>query len=131
VIARADVSGSVVQLVTDAKFAVRIGFARFVKRPDGKLDFTMIATNEALATGDGNGAMWVRNVAWTQKEEVGLKEGDWVVLRDDDWPDALQRYRIGRIESIERYSKGAGFAEIKVVPPTDLLKLREVLVMVK
>jgi hypothetical protein len=43
----------------------------------------------------------------------------------------LQRYRLGRITSIGQRSNGPLFAEIQVEPPTNLLNLREVLVMVK
>ena len=65
-----------------------------------------------------------------QAKAAGLKPGDWVVVRDEDWPNVLQRYRVGRVEKVQQWSQGAGFAEIEVKPPADLMQLREVLVLV-
>jgi hypothetical protein len=127
---RAQLAGSVVQLITDKGFRAGVRFARFVPRADGAgLDFKVITTGEVLAEGDGKGAMWIRNLTWKDATAAGIKPDDWVILQDEDWPDALQRYRLGKIDSIARRPNAAGFAEIKVTPPTDLLNLREVLVM--
>src|SRR3954471_1838111 len=61
---RAQLAGSVVQLITDKGFRAGVRFARFVPRPDGGLDFNVIKTSEVLAEGDGKGAMWIRNLTW-------------------------------------------------------------------
>jgi cell shape-determining protein MreC len=125
-------TGSTVRLVTDRGFTVNVGFARFTDDDrDGKPEFTMIATPQVQAVGDGNGAMWIRNLPMEQAKSAGLKVGDWVILTDDDWPDLLQRYRIGRITAIEPFAKGPLYAEIRVEPGTNLLKLPAVMVMNK
>src|SRR4051794_2606142 len=58
-ISRAQVGGSVVRLITDKNFKLRVGFARFVKRDGegngGQLDFVMLNTPQCVAVGDGDG----------------------------------------------------------------------------
>jgi cell shape-determining protein MreC len=135
VVSRAHLGGSVVRLVTDRGFKVRVGFARFTTRDGGdhagQPEFVMLNTKPCLAEGDGDGSMWIRGyVPWEQAKAANLQKGDWVVVRDEDWPGVLQRYRVGQIESIQQWSQGPGFAEIQVKPPADLMQLREVLVLV-
>ena len=134
-IARAQIGGSVVRLITDNNFKLRVGFARFVKRDgegnSGQLEFVMLNTPQCVAEGDGDGSLWIRGyVPLEQAKAADLKKGDWVVVRDEDWPNLLQRYRIGRVESVGTWAKGPGFAEIQVKPSADLMQLREVLVLV-
>ena len=75
--------------------------------------------------------MWVRGyLPMETAKTAGLTKGDWVVVRDEDWPNLLQRYRIGRVESVAQWSGGAGYADIQVKPAAELLQLREVLVLV-
>lgn len=126
---RAQVGGSVVRLVTDERFSVRAGFARFTRNPNGTVEFVTIATHQVLARGDGKGAMWIHNLEWNLVKEVDLRVDDWVIINDPDWSPHLQRYRVGRITSIDQWTKGPGYAEIKVEPPQNLLLLRDVLVM--
>ena len=123
--------GSQVQLITDRGFKANVGFARVVPTADGKSDFVVVAAPQVLAEGDGQGHLWIRNLPITDAESAGLKADDWVILRDDEWPDILQRYRLGRITSVQRRPNGPLYAEIKVEPPTNLMNLREVMVMVK
>jgi cell shape-determining protein MreC len=131
VVSRAQLGGSVVRLITDRGFKVKVGFARFIKRDDGTLDFVMLNTAQCVAEGDGDGSMWIRGyVPMDQAKAANLQRGDWVVVRDEDWPNVLQRYRVGRVEKVQQWSQGAGFAEIQVKPPADLMQLREVLVLV-
>lgn len=135
VVSRAQLGGSVVRLVTDRGFKVRVGFARFTKRDGGEnggqVDFRMLNSPECIAEGDGDGSMWIRGyISMEQVKAANLKNGDWVVVRDEDWPNVLQRYRIGRVEKIQQWSNGPGFAEIQVKPPADLMQLKEVLVLV-
>jgi hypothetical protein len=117
-------------LITDRGFKVRVGFARFVKRENGQVDFVLLDTKPCVAEGDGDGSMWIRGyVPMDQAKAANLQRGDWVVVRDEDWPNVLQRYRIGQVEKVQQWSQGAGFAEIQVRPP-DLMQLREVLDLV-
>jgi hypothetical protein len=118
-------------LITDHGFRVRVVFARFVKTPDGKADFVLIATPPVLAEGDGHGAMWIHNLPWQAAKDAELLAGDWVVINDEDWSQMLQRYRVGRVTSVEQWSKGPGFAEIRIEPGTNLLLLRDVMVMTR
>ena len=130
-IARAQIGGSVVRLITDKNFKLRVGFARFVKREDGQLDFVMLNTPQGVAEGDGDGSLWIRGyVPLEQAKAADLKKGDWVVVRDEDWPNLLQRYRIGKVESVGTWATGPGYAEIQVKPSADLMQLKEVLVLV-
>ncbi len=128
---RVEAGGATVKLITDRSFGVRVGFARFVQKSDGAIEFVMIAAPRVLAVGDGNGRLSIANLSWQQAKDSALREGDWVVLDDEDWPAVMQRYRIGRIEKIEPAAKGAGYPLIKIIPPVTLTSLRDVMVMVR
>jgi len=130
-VASAELTSSRVQLITDRSFRVKVGFARTLAKPDGKSDFVVVATPQVLAEGDGQGHLFIRNLSIHDKDSASLEVGDSVILNDEDWPDMLQRYRLGRIVSIGQRPNGPLFAEIQVEPPTNLLNLREVLVMVR
>jgi cell shape-determining protein MreC len=123
--------GSQVQLITDRGFKARVGFARFITGQNGQPDFVVVATPQVLAEGDGQGHLWIRNLPMTDAKSADLRPNDWVILNDEEWPDILQRYRLGKIDSIRQRPNGPLFAEIKVEPPTNLMNLREVMVMVK
>ena len=131
-VASAQLGGSTVRLITDRGFTVDVGFARFTAPDrDGKVKFDTIPTPPAQAVGDGQGSLWIRNLPMEDAKTAGLQEGDWVILVDSEWPDLLQRYRLGRIRSVVQHTKGPKHAEIKVEPGTDLLKLQDVLVVVR
>ncbi|MGH7178470.1 MAG: rod shape-determining protein MreC [Tepidisphaeraceae bacterium] len=129
---RAQLGGSLVRLITDADARVGVGFARFQQKPTGGVEFVRIAMAPVLARGVGDGTLVVRDLTLQQVKSAELREGDWIVLEDADWPAALQSYRLGVIVGIKQRRDGAGFAEIRVQPPTNLIGMRgEVMVMVE
>jgi hypothetical protein len=61
--------------------------------------------------------------------EQGLEPGDWVVVKDRDLPAEVQGRKIGEIEAIET-SRNALFFNVVIRPDSDLMKLREVMIVV-
>jgi cell shape-determining protein MreC len=128
-ISRAGVGGSQVLLVTDPGSKLTAVFARFTKKPDGTPDFQRLANEPVLFQGNGNGMM-VSRITEKFANDMKLKLEDWVVLSDHDWPAVLDGYRIGRVVSVAP-SKSPGFVDVKIVPDSDLMAVREVMVMNK
>jgi len=127
---RAGVSGGAqVRLITDAGFAVTGRFGRFVTTADGKTVFQTIDTPPPLVQGVGRGSMIIRRLDMDSVREV--EAGDWVIVQDRDWPANLQGYRIGRVTAIGPSTGSPLFAEIEVKPATNLMLLREVMVLNK
>jgi hypothetical protein len=76
--------------------------------------------------------MIVANLHMSDVEQSGLKAGDWMTLADQDgWPAILQGMKLGRVQSIRPLLAQPLFAEIVVKPDVDLMKLKEVMVLVK
>jgi len=119
----AGMGGAIVQLVVDDHFKANGGFARFEA---GSNEYIPIASKLPLVQGTGQG-MLIQNLSLRDVEESGLRAGDWVVLSDRDWPIVVQGRRLGRVVSI---TTGAPlYARIAVQPSTDLMKIREVMVL--
>jgi hypothetical protein len=128
-ISRSGVAGSQVLLVTDPQSKLTAAFARFIKKSDGTPDFQRLANDQILFTGTGNGAMTAR-ITEQFANDIKLRLEDWVVLSDRDWLREIQGTRIGRVISIAP-SKTPLFVDVRIVPDSDLMSLREVMVMNK
>jgi hypothetical protein len=133
---RAGMAGAQVRLVTDIGFRVLGQFGSFRKGGDGTADkpgFVPSGTPAVLVEGMGQGAMVVRQLTMEQVAEAGLKAGrdQWVVLADTDWPDNLRGLQLGYVARIDPRRDAPLFAEIRIEPEKDLLKLREVMVVTK
>jgi hypothetical protein len=124
--------GAKVLLATDRRFSAEAAFGRFIQNKQGQIEFARIADLKPLVRGIGNGQMSAVGLNLKQAQDV-LKEGDWVFLDDPDpkWPLALQGYKIGRIVSIAPWSANALMADIRIRPTSNLLTLREVMVVAK
>lgn len=118
------IEGGRVRLVTDASSTVIGEFGRF---EHGK--WVTLSIPRASVRGIGNGAMKVDHL--TMKDVEGLKVGDWVVVDDKSVGVRIQARPIGVVESIKPLASKPLFAEIRIVPRTDLRKLTRVLVMKK
>jgi hypothetical protein len=125
----AGAGGGRVRLVTDRGFRMTGSFGRFITTGDGRVEFVRIATPQPLVEGIGNGQMRIRNLPLEQVRSASLAAGDWLVLSDPDWPANLDGYRIGRVEVITAASDAPGFADVRLRPERELLRLREVMVM--
>jgi hypothetical protein len=130
-VARAGPGGAQVQLVTDKGFKATGLFGRFVRKSESEYEFQRTATEVPLVEGLGKGVMAVRNLKLREVKDVGLKEDDWVLLDDVDWPMILAGQRMGRIVSIRPRTDAPLMAEIRLQPMRNLLELREVMVMTK
>jgi cell shape-determining protein MreC len=118
--------GARVRLITDAGFAMVCSFDRF---GNGKYEHVQLPAS--TVSGMGNGTMAAKMLHMDDVENAGLKENDWVVLDDREWPEVLQGWRVGRIVSISPRRDAPGFADIRIAPATNLMQLREVMVMNK
>jgi rod shape-determining protein MreC len=130
VIGRINREGSVaahVQLVTDAGFTVTGHFVSYSLASGAQENGDLLA----IARGHGGGAMEIDNLFMEDVRKAHVQMGDWVVLRDETWPAAVQGVRIGRVASIEPLNKENLFAEIKLAPETSLMYLNDVWVMTR
>lgn len=129
----AGIGAARVRLITDANFTLGAEFRRFEQNgadaSSGK--FSRVDTPAFTATGDGHGRLVITNLRTADVNQAGLKEGDWVTLADHDWPMLLQGRKLGEVESVREQKRLPLFADIVVKPDVDLMKLREVMVVVK
>lgn len=124
----AGVGGARVRLITDAGFTVTGRFVRFLNS-DGAVKEVQVSDFVPIIQGTGRGDMVVGNLPF---EDVAvLRVNDWVALADEAWPAAVQGMHVGRIVSIGRLERQPLFAEIHVLPATDLTRLRDVWVLMR
>jgi hypothetical protein len=128
-LARAGIGGSQVMLVTDLGFRVRACFGQWHRNSDDQVEFVIIDTPPVLVEGSGHGTMMVRSLTVEQAKK--LSRGNWVVLEERDWPARLKHQPLGKIEQIGRRRDAPQYAEIRIEPDSNLLNLREVMVMTK
>jgi cell shape-determining protein MreC len=130
----AGIGAARVRLITDANFTIAAEFRRFepAETDGGNGSSKRVDTPAFTVTGDGHGRMTITNLRTAEVNQAGLKAGDWVTLADHDgWPMLLQGRKIGEVESIREQKRLPLFADIIVKPDEDLMKLREVMVVVK
>ena len=121
--------GAQVRLITDPGFSVQGEFVRFITNAQGQTVYESIKAPSPLVQGAGNGAMVIQRLP--MEELTDVRAGDWVVVKDRDWPLVLNGYKLGVVESKEPAPGAPLFAEIRVRPVTNLMQLREVMVMTK
>jgi cell shape-determining protein MreC len=116
-----------VQLLTDLHMHVQVEFGRY---PANQNDFVRLGDVPCVASGDGAGRLVVSDYKMTDLKANDLRVGDWVVLRDTDWPPLLQGYKIGLLEEVK---EGATPLVVNLIvrPEVDLMKLHDVMVLVK
>jgi hypothetical protein len=130
---RVGVTGAHVQLVTDIGFTATGRFVRFVREGD-RVQAVGVAEQLlpiVIVQGAGRGEMAITNLPMQQVIDAGIKQDDWIVLADNNWPDAVQNMRLGRVASIGRSKRAILYAEIRLYPETGLLRLNDVWVMTK
>jgi len=126
----AGMGGAMVRLVTDDHFRATGGFARFSPTEAGTEEYVPIASAAPLVEGTGGDLMMIRNLSLRDVQEAGVQAGDWVVLNDVDWPIVVQGRRLGRVVSVNP-STNALYAELQIKPASNLMTIREVMVLTK
>jgi hypothetical protein len=117
------------RLITDNGLAVTGAFIRFVQT-NGVITAVRLNAPPPLVKGLGQGRLAVVGMKWSDCQSAGLAAGDWVILEDSQWPKAVQGVRIGRIARIEPLRTAPLFADIRIAPETDLMRLPDVWVLV-
>ena len=131
-IVRSGPTGAQVRLVTDPGFRLTARIGRYVPQPDGRLKMTYIGKLHPLVQGIGGNAMSIQsNLSMEEVHVAGMEVNDLVLLDDRDWPLNIQGFEVGRIVSINRQTKAPLLADIRIEPQTNLMRLSEVMVMVK
>jgi len=122
--------GASVILVTDLGFRVTGQFWRHRRIGQSeKYEWVQLNAPPIVAAGDGKDSLTVENLKIEEVKAAGLAVGDSVMLADRDWPEAVQRRRLGDIERIVPL-QNERFARIMVRPTADLAGLKDVLVLV-
>ncbi len=129
----AGLTGAEVRLLTDPGFGFTTRIARYLPDDGGRLRLSIVGQLQPLVQGIGHGAMAIRStVSMRQVDELRLAVGDLVVLDDHDgWSPNVQGFCAGRIASINSQANAPIFADIRVEPVADLLRLNEVMVVVR
>lgn len=131
-IVRAGVAGAQVRLITDPNFVLTARIGRYVLQPDGHLKMVYVDQLHPLVQGIGHNQMAIRStLSMQQMHDANVEVNDLVLLDDRDWPLNIQGFSVGRIVSINPQPNAPLFAEIRIEPQTDLMRLSEVMVMVK
>jgi hypothetical protein len=120
-----------VRLITDPASKITGYFGRWVRKSETETEFQRTATDIPLIEGAGKGMLVIRNLNLKDIRAVGLAEGDWAVLDDNDWPQVVAGQRLGRIVSIRARTDAPLKAEIRLQPQQNLSMLREVMVLTK
>ena len=128
----AGLTGAEVRLLTDPGFVFTARIARYVPDAAGRLTLAIVGQLQPWVQGVGHGSMAIRStVSMQQVAELHLAVGDLVVLDDPDWPANVQGFTTGRIAAINTQANAPIFADIRVEPIVDLMRLNEVMVVVK
>jgi len=132
-------AGAQVRLITDPGFVLTARIGRYVTDSDGHLKLSYDPLIHPLVRGIGNNQMAIQSTLSMQQVRDGkIQRGDVVVLDDHDsqegrdgWPLNIQGFTVGRIVSINPQQNAPLFADIRIEPQTNLMRLTEVMVMVK
>lgn len=134
-IGRVDRSGPMgarVKLVTDPSSALVARIGRYEPQADNKLKLIYVDKIHPVIRGIGNNAMTISShLTMQQVQEAGIAINDMILLDDKDWPANIQGFEVGRIVSITRQPKAPLLADIRIEPSSNLMRLTEVMVMVK
>lgn len=131
-LSRAGIGGAQVRLITDPGFSVTGRIGRYRANADGAMDLEWVEHLQPLVQGIGHGEMAIRsNISMQQVHDLGIAVNNMVVLDDRDWSANLHGCSLGRIISIDPQQNAPLFADIHVQPVNNLMRLREVMVMVK
>jgi cell shape-determining protein MreC len=138
-IVRSGAAGAQVRLITDPGFVLTARIGRYVAEPDGHLKLDYDPQIHPLVRGMGNNQMAIQSTLSMQQVRDGkIQKGDVVVLDDhesqgdrDGWPLNIQGFTVGHIVSITPQQNAPLFADVRIEPQTNLMRLTEVMVMVR
>jgi len=130
-IERAGPAGAQVRLIGDVGFRFTGAFARWTNDARGRPVYTRLAVAPTLIEGIGNGTMVARGLSLEDAQKQGIVPDVWVVLDDDAWPVGLKDYHVGKVVEVGPRPDAPRFAQIVIRPSTDLMDLRDVMVMTK
>jgi cell shape-determining protein MreC len=117
-----------VRLITDPGSIVEAQFVRYVTTPAG-IQVQAVGHLLPIIQGAGEGKLLITNLPLADVSQV--VPGDWLVVADDSFSQAVQREPIGRVSAYGPWAKAPLFAEIKVDPAPGLTRLSDVWVQVR
>lgn len=118
--------GAQVRLITDPGMRTEGYFAGFIDKQHVRRP-----TDAALFEGIGDGTMICRGLTTEQVQQAKVEPGDGVFLQDKDWDERLHGMRLGRVVRIDQQAAHPLYAEIRVKPTSNLLRLTDVMVVTK
>ena len=129
----AGLTGAAVRLVTDPGLSFTASIVHYVPDGAGQMTVAVVPGLQPLVQGVGHGAMAIRStITMAQAAELHLAVGDLVVLNDHDgWPLTVQGFTVGRVAAVAPQTSSPLFADVRVEPAVDLLRLNEVMVVVR
>ncbi|HEX4125044.1 MAG TPA: rod shape-determining protein MreC [Tepidisphaeraceae bacterium] len=130
-IARSGLGGAQVRLITDPGSRERVRFRGIVTDAAGRSQAVRRGQLIGVAEGIGQNAMVIRELTGDDVKAAGVAVGDLVTLDEPDWPSNVQGLPLGRVTAISPRPDAPLYAQIEVDPQVNLLRLREVMVVVK
>jgi hypothetical protein len=130
-IERAGPAGAQVRLIGDVGFRFIGAFARWTTDARGHLVYSRLPIAPTLIEGIGNDTMVARGLSLEDAQKQGIAPNVWVVLDDDAWPVGLKDYHVGKVVEVGPRPDAPRFAQIVIRPSTDLMDLRDVMVMTR
>jgi cell shape-determining protein MreC len=128
---RAGLGGAQVRLITDQGQRERVIFRAIVADRAGRTMALRRGKLIGVAEGMGDNTMVVRELTGDDVKAAGVQVGDLVTLDEPDWPMNVQGLPLGRVVAIEPRTDAPLYAQIRVEPQVNLLRLSEVMVVVK
>lgn len=128
---RAGVGGAQARLITDPSSRERVEFRAIVVNRAGHPQAIRRGRLVGVAEGFGRNTMVIRELTGEDVKAAGIAVGDLVTLDEPDWPANVQGLPLGRVTAISPRPDAPLYAQIQVEPQVNLLRLREVMVVVK
>jgi hypothetical protein len=127
------VGGASVRLITDRGHRVGAYFIREHRDKTGPDRFERLSKMPpALVEGVGNGAMrCATDITKADVDAANLQPGDWAVVEDTDWDPRVQGRVLGKVVYVGTQNRAPLYSEIRIEPTTNLIRLREVMVLTK
>jgi hypothetical protein len=129
------VAGASVRLITDPGVRVEAYFATYTLGGDGHSYRVRLDAGDdplvPLVQGVGKGAMQCLSLTMEQVQKANVQAGTYVMLEDKEWDERLHGRPLGRVSRVAPQTTAPLYADIRIEPVANLLRLQEVMVLTK